>query len=221
MSYNDYLMNSYRHKMQPEPGVPAEPETEEEKEERAEVDTRMLYKRLEKYFFETRAIYLWGVVDDKSAKDVVTKLLLLEADQPGKEIKFYISSPGGSVTSGMVIYDTMKLISSPVSTICMGLAASMGSILLSGGEKGKRYMFPHGEVMIHQPSLGGHIQAVSADMEIHAEQILRTKEMGARILAENTGQTIERVRKDFERDYWMDAQQSIEYGIVDKIIDKL
>src|SRR6476661_2263966 len=222
------LQDQYRHwnVMQPQPdpgtpGTPGEPETEEEKEERAEVDTRMLYKRLEKYFFQTRVIHLWGIVDDKSAKDVVTKLLLLEADKPGEEIKFFISSPGGSVTSGMVIYDTMKLIKSPVSTICMGLAASMGSILLSGGEKGKRFIYPHGEVMIHQPSLGGHIQGVSADMEIHAEQILRTKEMGARILAENTGQTIERIRKDFERDYWMDAQKSVEYGIVDKIIDKM
>lgn len=220
MSFQDILMNRYR--MSPEPGTPGEPQPdEEEKEERAETDTRMLYKRLEKYFFDTRAIYLWGVVDDKSAKDVVTKLLLLEADSPGKEIKFYISSPGGSVTSGMVIYDTMKLISSPVSTICMGLAASMGSILLSAGEKGKRYIYPHGEVMIHQPSLGGHIQGVSADMEIHAEQILRTKNMGAQILADNTGQTLERIKKDFERDYWMDAEKSIEYGIVDKILTKL
>src|SRR5919112_538428 len=224
MSFQEQLMNRYRHTMQPqpEPGTPGEPEPgEEEQEERAELDTRMLYKKMEKHFYDTRSIYLWGVVDDKSAKDVVTKLLLLEADNPGEEIKFFISSPGGSVTSGMVIYDTMKMISSPVSTICMGLAASMGSILLSGGEKGKRFIFPHGEVMIHQPSLGGHIQAVSADMEIHAEQILRTKEMGARILAENTGQTFEKVRKDFERDYWMDAEKSIEYGIVDKIIDKL
>jgi ATP-dependent Clp protease protease subunit len=205
---------------QPEPGTPGEPDGEEEKEERAETDTRMLYRRLEKYFFETRSIYLWGVVDDKSAKDVVTKLLLLEADNPGKEIKFFISSPGGSVTSGMVMYDTMKLIKSPVSTICMGLAASMGSILLSAGEKGKRFIFPHGEVMIHQPSLGGDIQGVSADMEIHAEQILRTKEMGARILAENTGQTFERIKRDFERDYWMDAEKAIEYGIVDAIMTK-
>ena len=221
MSFQDILMNRY-HRFGPEPGVPGEPETdEEEKEERAEVDTRMLYKRMEKYFYDTRSIYLWGVVDDKSAKDIVTKLLLLEADNPGKEIKFYISSPGGSVTSGMVIYDMMKAITSPVSTICMGLAASMGSILLSAGEKGKRFIFPHGEVMIHQPSLGGHIQGVSADMEIHAEQILRTKNMGAQILAENTGQTIERIKKDFERDYWMDAEKSIEYGIVDKIMSKL
>jgi ATP-dependent Clp protease protease subunit len=217
MSVQDLLNNRWI--MQPNPEEPGT--EEEEKEERAEVDTKMLYKRLERYFFETRSIYLWGVVDDKSAKDVVTKLLLLEADAPGKEIKFFLSSPGGSVTSGMVIYDTMKLIKSPVSTICMGLAASMGSILLSAGEKGKRFIYPHGEVMIHQPSLGGHIQGVSADMEIHAEQILRTKLMGAKILADNTGQTIERIKKDFERDYWMDAEKSIEYGIVDKILEKM
>jgi ATP-dependent Clp protease, protease subunit len=224
MSQKDLLFNYYGHTMQPEPMPdPNTPETdpEEEKEERAELDTRMLYKKLEKYFYQTRSIYLWGIVDDKSAKDVITKLLLLEADNPGEEIKFFISSPGGAVTSGMVIYDTMQMLKSPVSTICMGLAASMGSILLSGGAKGRRFIFPHGEVMIHQPSLGGHIQGVSADMEIHAEQILRTKEMGAQILAENTGQTIERVRKDFERDYWMDAEKSIEYGIVDQIITKL
>ena len=200
-----------------------EPEKEEEidKELRAQPDTQMLYKKLEKLFFDSRSIYLWGIVDDRSSKDVVSKLLLLEADNPGKEIKFFISSPGGSVTSCMVVYDTMRMLKSPVSTICMGLAASMGSILLSAGEKGKRFIYPHGEVMIHQPSLGGHVQGVSADMEIHAEQILRTKNMGAQILADNTGQTIERIKKDFERDYWMDAQKSIEYGIVDKIIDKL
>ncbi|TCZ73643.1 ClpP family protease [Flaviaesturariibacter aridisoli] len=220
MERNELLYNRRFHIMSPQPN-PEEPEQEEEKEERAETDTRMLYKRMEQHFYETRSIYLWGVVDDKSAKDITTKLLLLDFAQPGEEIKFYISSPGGSVTSGMVIYDMMRMIKSPVSTICMGLAASMGSILLSGGAKGRRFIFPHGEVMIHQPSLGGHIQAVSADMEIHAEQILRTKEMGAKILAENTGQTVERIRKDFERDYWMDAEAALQYGIVDKISDKL
>ena len=106
---------------------------------------------------------------------------MLDADKPGEEIKFYINSPGGVVTSGMVMYDTMRMIKSPVSTICMGLAASMGSILLSGGEKGKRFIYPHGEVMIHQPSLGGHIQGVSADLEIQAKQTKRVKEIGARI----------------------------------------
>ena len=138
---------------------------------------------------------------------------------PVKEITFYINSPGGIITSGMVIYDTMKLISSPVATVCMGLAASMGSILLSGGEKGSRYIYPHGEVMIHQPS--GGARGTSADLEIMAVQIKKAKEIGAKILADNTGQTIEKIYKDFNRDYWMDATESIAYGIVDKVVDKL
>jgi ATP-dependent Clp protease protease subunit len=181
----------------------------------------MFSKKLEKLFFEKRSVYLWGVVDDKSARDVVSKMLLLDSDDTGKEIKFYINSPGGVVTSGMVIYDTMRMMKSPVSTICMGLAASMGSILLSGGVKGKRFIYPHGEVMIHQPSLGGHIQGVSADLEIQAKQTQRVKEIGARILAENCGKSMERIMKDFDRDYWLDSAEAIEYGIVDKIIDKI
>lgn len=181
----------------------------------------MLNKRLERYFFEKRSVYLWGVVDDKSAREVVSKFLLLEADKPGEEIKFYINSPGGVVTSGMVMYDTMKMMKSPVSTICMGLAASMGSILLSGGVKGKRFIYPHGEVMIHQPSLGGYIQGVSKDLEIQAEQTRKVKEIGAKILAENCGKTVDQIMKDFDRDYWMDANEAISYGIVDKVVDKL
>lgn len=196
-------------------------EEEEEKEERPKSDLGMFNKKLEKYFFDKRSVYLWGVVDDKSAKDIVSKLLLLDADKPGEEIKFYINSPGGVVTSGMVMYDTMQMISSPVSTICMGLAASMGSILLSGGVKGKRFIFPHGEVMIHQPSLGGYIQGVSTDLEIQAEQTKRVKDIGATILAKNCGKTKEQIMKDFDRDYWMDAQQSIAYGIADHLIEKL
>jgi ATP-dependent Clp protease protease subunit len=158
-------------------------------------------------------------VDDKSSKDITARLLYLEAIDPGKEITFYINSPGGMVVSGMVIYDTMQMISSPVSTVCMGMAASMGSILLSGGTKGRRFIFPHGEVMIHQPSGGG--QGTSADLEIMAEQIRKTKEMGAQILADNCGQTFEKVMKDFDRDYWMDAKESVAYGIVDGTLDKL
>jgi ATP-dependent Clp protease protease subunit len=198
-----------------------EGEEEEEKEERPKSDLMMFSKKLEKYFFSRRAVYLWGMVDDKSAKDVVSKLLLLDADQPGEEIKFYINSPGGVVTSGMVMYDTMQMIKSPVSTICMGLAASMGSILLSGGEKGRRFIFPHGEVMIHQPSLGGYFKGVSADLEIQAEQTRKVKEIGANILAKNCGKTQEQIMRDFDRDYWMDAEQAVQYGIVDKLIDKL
>ncbi|NCI45545.1 ClpP family protease [Sediminibacterium soli] len=178
-------------------------------------------KKLEKMFFERRAVYLWGVVDDKSAREVVSRLLLLDADKSGEEIKFYINSPGGVVTSGMVIYDTMKLIKSPVSTICMGLAASMGSILLSAGAKGRRFIFPHGEVMIHQPSLGGYFQANSADIEIQANQIRKTKELGAKILATNCGKTPEQILKDFDRDYWMDAQEAVNYGIVDAVMTEI
>jgi len=136
----------------------------------------------DKKFIEQRKVFLWGPVDDKSAKEITDRLLYLEAIDPGKDITFYINSPGGLVTAGMVIYDTMQMISSPVSTVCMGMAASMGSILLSGGAKGKRFIFPHGEV---------------------------------------SGKSVEQVLKDFDRDYWMDAKEAVEYGIVDGILDKL
>jgi len=175
--------------------------------------------QFDKKFIEQRKVFLWGVVDDKSAKDITNRLMYLEAIDPGKEITFYINSPGGMVTSGMVIYDTMQMISSPVSTVCMGMAASMGSILLSGGKKGKRFIYPNGEVMIHQPSGGG--QGTSADLEIMADQIRKTKLMGAEILAKNCGQTVEKVMKDFDRDYWMDARESVEYGIVDAVLTKI
>ncbi|HPH85508.1 MAG TPA: ATP-dependent Clp protease proteolytic subunit [Ferruginibacter sp.] len=173
----------------------------------------------DKKFIEQRKVFLWGAVDDKTAKDITDRLLYLEALDPGKEITFYINSPGGMVTSGMVIYDAMQMISSPVSTVCMGMAASMGSILLSGGQKGRRFIFPHGEVMIHQPSGGG--RGTSADLEIMAVQMLKTKQMGARILAENCGHTYEKVMRDFDRDYWMDAHESIAYGIVDNVLEKI
>ncbi len=210
MKQNQYLYGTWR----------ADDE-EEEKEEQPKSDLMMFSKKLEKYFFEKRSVYLWSVVDDKSARDVVSKLLLLDADKPGEEIKFFINSPGGVVTSGMVIYDTMQMIKSPVSTICMGLAASMGSILLSGGVKGKRLIYPHGEVMIHQPSLGGHIQGVSADLEIQARQTQRVKLIGAKILAENCGKTVQQIMKDFDRDYWLDAKEALDYGIVDQLVEKI
>lgn len=181
----------------------------------------MWAKKSDQLFYKKRAVYLWGPVDDDSSKDIVNRLLLLDADKPGEPINFYINSPGGVVTSGMVIYDVMQMMESPVRTICMGMAASMGSILLAGGTRGERMIFPHGEVMIHQPSLGGYVRGVSADLEIHAKQILKTKQMGARILAEATGQDYERVMRDLERDYFMDADEAIKYGIVDKIIDRL
>jgi ATP-dependent Clp protease, protease subunit len=212
MNYNKYLLKPLR--------MDDEPDEKEPKEEKAP-DLGMLSKKMEKYFFESRSVQLWGAVDDRSAKEVVTKLLLLDEDKPGEEIKFFINSPGGVVTSGMVIYDTMKMLKSPVSTICMGLAASMGSILLSGGVKGRRFVYPHSEIMIHQPSLGGYMQGVSVDLEITAKQTKRVKEVSARILADNCGKKIEQVLKDFDRDYWMDAKEAIEYGIVDQLFEKL
>lgn len=195
-----------------------EEETPKELPENA-MEKMMSGYQFDKKFIEQRKIFLWGVVDDKSAKDITARLLYLEAIDPGKEITFYINSPGGVVTSGMVIYDTMQMITSPVSTVCMGMAASMGSILLSGGAKGRRFIFPSGQVMIHQPSGGG--EGVSADLEIMAVQILKIKQLGARILADNCGQTYEKVMKDFDRDYWMDAKESVAYGIVDGVLDKL
>jgi ATP-dependent Clp protease protease subunit len=209
----EYLVRPFR--------MDDEEEEEDPKEKEKSPELSMLMKKMEKYFFETRSIYLWGPVDDKSAKEVTTKMLLLDADKPGEEIKFYINSPGGVVTSGMVIYDTMRMLKSPVSTICMGLAASMGSILLSGGVKGRRFIYPHGEVMIHQPSLGGHIQGVSIDLEITAKQTRRVKEIGAKILAENCGKKVDQIMRDFDRDYWMDAKESIEYGIVDEMVERI
>jgi ATP-dependent Clp protease protease subunit len=178
-------------------------------------------RMFDKKFLEQRKVFFWGVVDDDSAKYVVDRLLYLDADKPGEEITLYINSPGGMVTSGMVVYDTMQMLKSPVATVCMGLAASMGSILLSGGKKGRRFIYPSGEVMIHQPSIGGYFQARSVDIEIQARQIEKTKLMGARILADNCGQSIEKVLKDFDRDYWMDAEESVAYGIVDAVLTKL
>lgn len=173
-------------------------------------------KIIEQKFLEQRKIFLWGQVDDESAEDIVSKLLYLESADPGKKITFFINSPGGMITSGYSILDTMNLITSPVSTVCMGLAASMGSLLLSAGKKGERYIYPLGEVLIHQPSIG-YLQGQASDIAIHARQIIKSKEIAADILAKNCGQTVDKIMKDFDRDYWMNAEESIAYGIVDKV----
>ncbi|MFD1095142.1 ClpP family protease [Salegentibacter chungangensis] len=168
-------------------------------------------------FLEERKVFLWGEVNDKSAKHVIDRLLYLDLVEK-KEIQLFINSPGGYVTDGFAIYDTLLSLNSPVSTVCTGLAASMGSILLSAGNKGHRFIQPHAKVMIHQPSGGARGQA--SNIEIQATEILKTKELSAKILAENCGQPVEKVMKDFNRDYWMNAEESIEYGIVDGIISK-
>lgn len=163
-----------------------------------------------------RIIFLTGSVNDVSADLVVAQMIFLEAEDPDKDIYLYINSPGGVITSGMAIYDTMQYIKCDVSTICIGMAASMGSFLLAAGAKGKRKALPNSEVMIHQPAGGAQGQAT--DIAIHAEHILATKDKMNRILSERTGQDIEKIKQDVERDYFMTAEDALEYGIIDEII---
>ena len=165
-----------------------------------------------------RIIFLSDEVNDTTASLVVAQLLFLEAQDPDKDIHLYIKSPGGSVTAGMAIYDTMNFIKCDVSTICIGMAASMGAFLLSAGTKGKRYALPHSEVMIHQPSGGSRGQAT--DIKIQADLILRTRDTLNRILAENTGKTIEEIARDTERDHYMTAEEAKAYGLIDEIFVK-
>ena len=173
-----------------------------------------IYSRL----LKDRIIILGEEVNDVTASLVVSQMLFLEAEDPDKDINLYIMSPGGSVTAGMAIYDTMQFIKCDVSTICMGMAASMGAFLLAAGTKGKRLALPNAEIMIHQPSGGAQGQAT--EIEIVADQILKTKEKLNRILAENTGQTYEKIKADTERDNYMTAQEALEYGIIDVVVDK-
>ena len=173
-----------------------------------------IYSRL----LKERVIFLVGEVNDQTANLVVAQLLFLESENPDKDISFYINSPGGSVTAGMAIYDTMQFIKPDVSTLCCGFAASMGAFLLAAGAKGKRFSLPNSKIMIHQVLGGARGQAT--DIEIHARDILRTKDQMNRILAERTGQPIEKVKQDTERDYFMTADEAKDYGIVDQVIAK-
>ena len=165
-----------------------------------------------------RIIMLNGEVNDASASLIVAQLLFLESEDPDKDIYLYINSPGGSITSGMAIYDTMNYIKPDVATICMGMAASMGSFLLSSGAKGKRYALPNAEIMIHQP-LGG-FQGQATDFDIHARRILKIKENLIKILSKNTGKPLDEIKKDVERDNFMEAKEACEYGLVDKVIER-
>lgn len=163
-----------------------------------------------------RIVLLTTQVDDASSALICSQLLFLESQDPEKEIYFYINSPGGSVTAGLAIYDTMRFITAPVATVCMGCAASMGAFLLAGGEKGMRYSLPNAQVMIHQPSGGFRGQAT--DMDIHVKEIMRTKILLNKILAENTKNTVKKVTQDTERDNFMNAEEALSYGIIDKIL---
>ncbi|MBR5968939.1 MAG: ATP-dependent Clp endopeptidase proteolytic subunit ClpP [Lachnospiraceae bacterium] len=173
-----------------------------------------IYSRL----LKDRIIFLGEEVDDNSAAVVVAQLLFLEAEDPGKDIHLYINSPGGAVHAGLAIYDTMQYIKCDVSTICIGMAASMGAFLLAGGAKGKRMALPNAEIMIHQPSGGSRGQAT--EIEIAAKHILKTKALLNRIISENTGQPVEKVAEDTERDRWMDAEEALAYGLIDSVVTK-
>lgn len=173
-----------------------------------------IYSRL----LKDRIIFIGGPIDDYIASLVIAQLLFLEAEDPEKDIHIYINSPGGVVTAGMAIYDTMQYVRPPVSTICLGQAASMGSLLLAAGAHGKRFSLPYARIMIHQPHISG-LQGQVTDVEIHAKELLREKEILNNIIAKHTGQPLERVALDTERDFFMSAQQAKEYGIIDEVFD--
>ncbi|MCB1166207.1 MAG: ATP-dependent Clp protease proteolytic subunit [Leptospiraceae bacterium] len=178
-----------------------------------------VHSEIDRKFLEKRQIYLWGGVDDDSARYLIDRLLYLEALEPGKDITMFINSPGGVITSGMAVVDTMNMITSDVSTVCMGLAASMGAVLLTVGAKGKRKAWPHARIMIHQPLISGQIVAPAIDIKIHAEEIRKTREEINRIIADTTGKPLEQVETDTDRDFYLTAEEGVKYGIIDSIMD--
>ena len=174
---------------------------------------------IQKKFLDQRKIFLWGAVTDESAKDLTEKLLYLETVDPGKDITFYLNSPGGSITAGMAVFDTMKLISSPITVVVTGMAASMGSILLSGAPKGKRLLYPHSRVLIHQPLISGRFVGPATDINIQAQEMEKLRSELNQILADASGQPLERINQDTDRDFYLNAEEAIKYGLADKIVE--
>ena len=182
---------------------------------------RSFKEKIQEQFLSSRQIYLWGAVTDKSSEDVIEKLIYLENGNPGKPIYLFINSPGGVISSGMAIFDIMNMISSPVYTVTMGMAASMGALLFAAGKKGHRYMFEHARVMIHQPLIAGQIVAPAIDIKIHADEIKKTRLELNRILSEATGKSMDQIQTDTDRDYWLNAEEAIKYGIADKTLKSI
>ena len=176
---------------------------------------------MEKKFLEQRKIFFTGEVNDETAHRAIEKFLYLETIDPGKEIVFYIDTPGGSITSGMALYDTMKLITSPIKVVVTGMAASMGSILLSGTKKGLRYLYPHSRVLIHQPLIRGRMTGPAVDINIQAKEMEKLRTELNRILAEASGQPLEKIEQDTDRDFYLTAPEAIEYGLADHIVEKI
>lgn len=176
---------------------------------------------IQKKFLAQRKIFLWGPVTDESAKDITEKLLYLEATGPGQEITFYMNTPGGSVTAGMAVFDTMRIITSPITVVVTGMAASMGSILLSAAQKGRRLLYPHARVLIHQPLISGHFIGPATDINIQAQEMEKLRAELNEILAQASGQPYERINKDTDRDFYLNAKEAIAYGLADRIVDHI
>ena len=176
-------------------------------------------EQIQNTFLEQRKIFLWGEVSDRSARDLTEKLLFLESEDPGKEITFYINSPGGSITAGMAIFDTMQLITSPIAVVVTGMAASMGSILLCGATKGRRLLYPHSRVLIHQPLITGRMVAAAVDINIQAQEMEKLREDLNGILANTSGQPLDKIQHDPDRDFYLNAEEAIEYGLADEIVN--
>ena len=192
--------------------------SEENKTEEKQVSQN---EQIKKLFLKERKIFLWDEVTDESAADAVEKLLYLNMQDSKKDITFYISTPGGSISAGIAIYDTMKLIKAPVNVVVTGIAMSMGSILLSAAKKGRRFLFPHARVMIHQPLIMGQMSGTAVDIHIQAQEMERMREELNHILADASGQPYEKVCKDTDRDFYMTAQEAIDYGLADKIVTEI
>lgn len=176
---------------------------------------------IQRKFLDQRKIFLWGAVTDESAKDLTEKLLYLEGIAPGKGITFYLNSPGGSITAGMAVFDTMKLITSPITVVVTGMAASMGSILLCGASKGRRFLYQHSRVLIHQPLISGRMVGPATDINIQAKEMEKLRLELNQILATSSGQPLERINQDTDRDFYLNAKEAIDYGLADKIVDSV
>ena len=205
----------------PLPRLDDEDEDEETVEKAAEKKDSSVSLLIQKRFLAQRKLFLWGPVTDESAKDLSEKLLYLESVAPGKDITFYMNTPGGSITAGMAVFDTMKLITSPITIVVTGMAASMGSILLCAAAKGRRLIYPHGRVLIHQPLISGRFIGPATDINIQAQEMEKLRSELNQILADASGQPMDKVTKDSDRDFYLNAKEAVAYGLADSIVDKL
>ena len=205
----------------PLPRADEDDDDEEQETPAAQKGATPVSKLIQKRFLDQRKIFLWGAVTDESAKEITEKLLYLESIAPGKDITFYINSQGGSITAGMAVYDTMKLVTSPITVVVTGMAASMGSILLSGAPKGRRLLYPHSRVLIHQPLISGRMVGPATDINIQAKEMEKLRAELNQILADASGQPLERINRDTDRDFYLNAPEAIAYGLADRIVDKV